>query len=300
MRKLNEFKYVYLLMLPVVAFFLVFSYYPMYGIVIAFKDYRASLGILGSEWLDPLFKNFTWLFEQEYFFRAFRNTIVISLLKLVFCFPVPIILALFLAEVPFRRSRVAIQTVMYLPYFFSWAVMATIVFSMFATNTGLLNNIIAMLGAERVKFLTEARWFYLILLISENWKNAGWGTVVYVAAITNVNPELYEVAKLDGCGRFRMMWSITVPCILPIIVVMFIMQVGSLLNAGFDPIFNLYNASVYSVADILDTYVYRLGIASGEFERATALGLFKAVLNIFLLLGGNALVKKLTGSGIYE
>lgn len=300
LRRVNEYKYIYLMLIPVILFYLVFCYFPMYGIVISFKEFYASKGILGSEWLVPFYKNFQWLFEQEYFFRAFKNTLIISLLKLVFCFPVPIILALFLAEIPFKRGKRVIQTIMYLPYFFSWAVVATIVYSLLATNNGIVNNIITAFGGEPVKFLTEDRYFYTILLIAENWKNAGWGTVIYVAAITNVNPELYEVAKIDGCSRLKMMWKITLPCILPIVVVMFIMQVGNMLNAGFDPIFNLYNASVYSVADILDTYVYRLGITSGEYEKAAALGLFKSVINIALLLGGNYLVKKITGQGMYE
>ncbi len=299
-KRMREYGIVYAMIVPVIAFYLVFAYFPMYGIVISFKEYYASRGILGSEWLDPVWKNFSWLFEQEYFVRALRNTIVISLLKLVTCFPIPIILALFLSEIPFRRLRRGIQTMMYLPYFFSWAVIASIVYSLLATNNGMVNNIITLLGGERVNFLTEERYFYVLLIFAEIWKNAGWGSVIYVAAITNVNADLYEAAKIDGCSRLRMMRSITVPSILPIIVVLFIMQVGGIMNAGFDPVFNLYNASVYNVADILDTYIYRLGIGSGEYERAAALGLFKAVVNIVLLLGCNTLVKKLTGQGMYE
>lgn len=300
LKRMKESRGIYLMMLPVVAFFLIFSYYPMYGIIISFKDFFSSKGIVGSPWLEPFYKNFEWLFAQEYFFRALKNTLIISLLKLVFCFPVPIILALFLAEIPFKRGKKWLQVALYLPYFFSWAVIATIVYTLLATNNGLINNIITALGGDNVEFMTNAKYFYLILLLAENWKNAGWGTVAYVAAITNVNPELYEVAKIDGCSRLRMMRSITVPCILPIIVIMFIMQVGNILNVGFDPIFNLYNPAIYSVSDILDTYVYRLGITGGEFEKAAALGLFKSVFNVLFLVAGNFVVKKITGQGIYE
>lgn len=300
LRRMKEYRTIYLMIVPVIAFYLIFAYYPMYGIVISFKEFYASKGILGSEWLEPFYQNFEWLFEQEYFFRALRNTLIISLLKLAICFPIPIILALFLSEVPFMRARKTMQTMMYMPYFFSWAVIASILYTLLATNNGMVNNIITAIGGTKVNFLTDEGWFYVILILAEIWKNAGWGTVIYVAAITNVNADLYEAAKMDGCSRFRTMRSITIPSISPIIVVLFIMQVGGIMNAGFDPIFNLYNASVYNVADILDTYVYRLGISSGEYERAAALGLFKSVVNIILLLGCNALVKKLTGQGMYE
>ena len=299
-KKFIEYMDVYLMLIPVVAFFLVFSYFPMYGIVISFKDFYASKGILGSEWLHPFYKNFTWLFSQEYFSRALLNTLKISILKLIFCFPVPIILSLFLAEMQNQKVKRGVQVCLYLPFFISWASIAGIIYSLLAVNGGLVNNIIFAFGGERVSFLTEEKYFYTVLIIAELWKNAGWGTVTYIAAITNVNPELYEVAKIDGCTRIKTMWYITLPCISPIIVVMFIMAVGGLLNAGFDPIFNLYNPSVYSVADILDTYVYRLGISSGQYEKAAALGLFKSVINVFMLVGCDRVIKKITGQGMYE
>lgn len=298
--RIKQYRAVYLMLIPVLAYYIIFCYFPMYGIVISFKEFYPSEGILGSPWASPFYKNFQWLFRQDYFVRALKNTLIISVLKLIFCFPVPIILALFFSEINIRKGKRGIQTILYIPYFFSWAVVAGLVFSLLATNSGILNKVIVSLGGTKTSFMTESKYFYTILIISENWKNAGWGMVIYIAAITNVNPRLYEAAKIDGCSRVRMMFSITIPTILPIIVVMFIMAIGNILNAGFDPVFNLYNPAVYDVADILDTYIYRLGITNGEYEKAAALGLFKASINVVLLVLGNAAVKKITGNGIYE
>lgn len=298
--RLNEYKDIYIMIAPVVLFFLVFSYYPMYGIVIAFKDFSSFKGILGSEWLDPFYKNFEWLFSQDYFTRALLNTLKISCLKLIFCFPFPIILSLFLAEISKDVIKRRVQICLYLPFFISWASIASIIYNFLAVNGGLVNNIVTLFGGKAISFLTGEKYFYTILIIAEIWKNAGWGTVTYTAAISNVPPGLYEVAKIDGCSRIQAMWKITLPCISPIIVVMFIMSVGGLLNAGFDSIFNLYNTAVYSVADILDTYVYRLGISSGNYEKAATLGLFKSAINVILLIGCDRIIKKITGQGMYE
>lgn len=288
----------YLMMVPVVVFYLIFAYFPMYGIVIAFKEYYPTMGIIGSPWVGG--EHFEWLFTAPEFTRAVRNTIVISLLKLVFCFPIPIILALFLNELPFLKYKKAVQTAIYLPYFISWVIIASIVYTLLSVNGGVVNNILMSLGFERVNFLTEEDYFYPILIFSEIWKGAGWGTVIYISAISSVNPELYEAATVDGCGRYRKMWFITIPCILPIIIVMFILQVGNIMNAGFDQVFNLYNPAIYSVSDILDTYAYRIGIGQGLVERGAALGLFKTVINFVLLLTANFIVKKINGVGIYE
>lgn len=288
----------YLMLLPVVAFYLVFSYFPMYGIVIAFKEYYPTMGIIGSPWFGAV--HFKWLFAAPEFLRAVKNTVVISLLRLVFCFPIPIILALFLNELPFLRYKKAVQTAIYLPYFISWVIIASIVYTLLSVNGGVVNNILMAMGLERVNFLTDEKYFYPILVITAIWKDAGWGTVIYISAISSVNPELYEAATVDGCGRFRKMWSITLPCIGPIITVMFILQVGNIMNAGFDQVFNLYNPAIYSVSDILDTYAYRIGISQGFVERGAALGLFKTIINFVLLLFANFIVKKINGVGIYE
>ncbi|MGN1099167.1 MAG: ABC transporter permease [Christensenellales bacterium] len=289
---------VYLILIPVVLWYIAFCYYPMYGIVLAFKDYLPKNGILGSEWVG--FEHFIWLFETNGFLRALKNTIVISLLKLVFCFPIPIILSLFLNEIGSKKLKKGIQTAIYLPYFISWVVIAGMIYSIFAVNGGIINNIILAFGGEAKSFMTDSNYFYPILIISEIWKNAGWGTVIYIAAMSGVNAQLYEAAEIDGCGRFGKMRYVTLPCIAPTIMLMFIMQIGNILNAGFDSIFNLYNKAVLDVADILDTYAYTIGISKGYVGRGSALGLFKTVINFLLLLGANMIVKKKTGYGLYE
>lgn len=292
---------IYLLLIPVVVWFLIFCYYPMYGIVIAFKDYYPKLGILGSDWAGQNgLEHFIWLFTTNGFTRALKNTVVISLLKIVFCFPVPIILSLLMNELRQPRLKKTIQTAVYLPFFISWVVIAGIVYDLLAVNGGIFNNLRLLLNLDRVSYMTDPKNFYAILLITEIWKGAGWGTVIYIAGISGVDATYYEAAEIDGAGRFKRMWYITLPCILPIIITMFTLQVGNVLNAGFDSIFNLYNASVYDVADILDTYAYRIGISQGLVEKATALGLFKAVINFILLLLCNKVVKAVSGQGLYE
>ena len=297
-KSFRDYWQVYLLLIPVVAWYLIFCYYPMYGVVLGFKDYLPKDGILGSEWVG--FEHFQWLFETDGFTRALKNTIIISLLKLLFCFPAPIILSLFINEVQAKIFKKSIQTAIYLPFFISWVVMAGIIYNILAVNGGIVNNILVALGLERKSFMTDPNCFYPILLIAEIWKGTGWGTVIYIAAISGISPDLYEAASLDGCGRFKKMWYITLPSISPVIIMMFIMQIGNILNAGFDSIFNLYNVSVYSVADILDTYAYTIGIGQGLVEKGTALGLFKAVINFVILLASNAIIKKITGQGLYD
>ena len=289
---------IYLMLIPVVAFYLIFCYYPMYGIVIAFKDYYQSKGIIGSEFVGAV--HFEWLFSQPGFTEALRNTIVISLLKIALVFPFPIILSLFLNEIRWSKLKKTIQTFIYLPNFISWVVIASIVYTLLSVNGGVVNNILMSFGFERVSFLNNPKYFYPILLVSEIWKGAGWGTVIYISAISSISPDLYEAADIDGCGRLGKMFYVTLPSILPIIVIMFVLAVGNIMNAGFDPIFNLKNPSVNSVAEILDTYAYAIGIERGYVERGAALGLFKTVINFMLLLLANYTVKKMSGTGIYE
>lgn len=300
-RRSKKYWQVYLLLIPVVLWFIVFCYYPMYGVVIAFKEYYPRLGILGSPWADSHgMAHFLWLFRTHEFTRALRNTVIISVLKLVICFPFPILLSLLLNEIVSSKLKKSIQTAIYLPYFISWVVISGIVYNIFAVNGGIINNIRLMFGLDRVSYLTQSKNFYFILIISELWKNAGWGTVIYIAGVSGIDPNFYEAAEIDGAGRFKKMWHVTLPCLMPIIVTMFTLQVGNILNAGFDSIFNLYNPSVYSVADILDTYAYRIGIGKGLVEKGTALGLFKAVINFVLLLISNKIIKLVTGQGLYD
>ena len=256
------------------------------------------MGILGSPWVG--WENFEVVFRNAGMVPAIRNTIVISLLKLVICFPAPIILALLLNEVTSRIFKRSAQTIVYLPNFISWVIIGGLVKTMFAIDDGLVNNILEAMGIGRINFLLDSKYFYFLLIGSELWKSTGWGTVIYIAAISGIDPTLYEAAKIDGCKRFGLVRFITFPCILPIIAVMLIMQISNIMNAGFDSVYNLYNKTVYDVADIIDTLVYRLGVSDGEIEQSTAVGLFKNVINFILLLTGNWLTKKMCGYSMYS
>lgn len=289
---------IYLMLLPFLITLILFSYLPMYGILLAFKDYLPKFGIMGSKWVG--LQHFREIFSQYGFKRAVRNTVVISSLGLVFSFPIPIILSLLLNEFRHARFKKWIQTAIYLPNFISWVIIGEIARQLFQTDGGIVNNIIGLFGGSPVPFLTSSGYFYVLYIILSNWKGAGYGTIIYLAAISGIDPNLYEAAKIDGASRWRMMRSISVPTILPIVVVMFLMAVGNIMNAGFDPIFNLYNKTVYDVADIIDTYVYRIGLEDGKYEMSTAVGLFKTVINFFLIMGANVLAKKLCGYNMYS
>lgn len=289
---------VYIMILPVVIFYALFNYAPMYGIALAFKDYLPNKGILGSD--NVGWENFRLLFANPQFGRAIRNTLVISALKLVFFFPVPIVLSLLLNEMHHAKFKKSIQTAIYLPNFISWVIIGGLVRQLLATSGGMVNNIITALGGKNIPFLTTSAYFYPILILCEIWHGAGWGTIIYIAALSGVSPTFYEAATIDGAKRLRLMWSISLPCILPVIIVMLLMQIGNVMNAGFDPVFNLYNTTVLNVADIIDTLVYRLGLGDTNYEQSTALGLFKNVINFVLLIGANVFAKKLSGYSMYS
>ena len=289
---------IYVMAIPVIVFYVIFSYVPMYGIVLAFKDYLPKDGILGS--VNVGWKHFETLFANPSFSRSIKNTLVISALKLIFCFPVPVLFALLLNEFQHRKFKKAIQTMIYLPNFISWVIIGGLVRQLFATSGGMINNIITALGGSNVPFLTKSSYFYPLLLFCEIWHSAGWGTIIYIAALSGVDPTLYEAARIDGAKRFRLMWNISVPTILPVVVVMLLLQIGGMMNAGFDSIFNLYNKTVYDVADIIDTLVYRLGLSENNYELSTARGLFKNVINFVLIMGANLLAKKISGYSMYS
>ena len=241
----------YLLMFPALTYFVLFHYVPMYGIIIAFKDYTMSEGILGSKWVG--FTHFSLMLRLPSFGEITRNTVLISLYRLVFGFPCPIILALFLNELRNVRLKKALQTISYLPHFLSWVVLAGFVKQMLSPTRGIVNAIVVSLGGTPINFLASPVYFRSILIVSGVWQSVGWGSIVYLSAISTINPELYECASMEGAGRIRKMWHITIPSIIPVISILLILQIGRIMNAGFDQIFNLYNPSVYRVADIIDT-----------------------------------------------
>jgi len=289
-------KQIYLMLIPIIVFFVIFSYAPMYGIVVAWKNYKPRLGILGSP--SAGWKYFRQLFEDPDILRAIKNTLVISGLKLLICFTAPIFLALLLNEVHNETFKKVIQWSIYLPYFINWVVIGGIVKQVLAIDDGLINNIIAALGGERIGFLHKEKYFYTILIIAELWKGVGWGTVIYMAGISAIDQSLYEAAKVDGCNRFKLVWHVTIPSILPLVTVMLIMQIGNVMNAGFDSVYNLYNQGILEVAEIIDTLVYSK-VTKGQYSFGTAVGLFKNVINFVLLITANAWTKKINGYSMY-
>lgn len=291
-------KQIYLMLIPVLIFYIIYCYVPMGGIVLAWKSYKRKLGIYASPWVG--WENFELLFEMPQFGSAVKNTVVISLLNIVFCFPMPIIFALLLNEILHKTFKKSVQTMTYLPHFISWVIIGGLAKMALAYDGGVINNIVEAFGGERVSWLTHEKYFYPILIILTIWKDTGWGSIIYIAAISGIDTSLYEAARIDGCTRFGCIWRITVPCILPTIAVMLIMKIANIMNAGFDPVYNLYNKTIYGVADILDTLSYRLFTEDSQMELTAALGLFKTSINVVFLVIGNFATKKLTGYSMYS
>ncbi len=287
----------YLLLLPALLFFLIFRYIPMYGLTIAFKDFVPFLGYWDSPWVG--LENFKRLIGYRDFYLVFRNTLLISLYKLAFAFPVPVFLAILLNEIHTSWFKRSVQTVLYLPHFVSWVIMGSIVTMALSPSTGIVNNIIRAFGGEPIFFMISTFWFRPIVVLSSIWKESGWGTIVYLAAIAGIDQQLYEAAIVDGASRFRRMWHITLPCIRSVVIILLIIRIGHILDVGFHQILVLYNPAVYDVADVFGTYVYRVGLSGGQFSFATAIGLFKSVFGLILVIGANKLAKAFGESGIW-
>jgi len=279
-----------LLILPVMAIFVLFNFGPLIGLVIAFKDYMMSHGILNSPWVG--LENFHRLFASEDFPRALRNTVVIGLLRMTFGFILPIVLALMLNEVRIHWFKRGVQTLTYLPYFFSWVILGGI-FLMLLGSDGPVNALIQSTGHSPVNFLSNNGWFLVVLVATGVWQSAGYAAVIYLAALAGIDPGLYEAAAVDGANRWRQTLHITLPCLIPTIVVLLILSLASILNAGFDQIYNMYNPMVYDVADIIDTYVLRR-MQTLDYGLATAAGLFKSVVGLILAVGANWLAKRIS------
>ncbi len=279
---------VQLMVLPALLFILVFSYIPMYGVLMAFQDYNIFTGFMASPWVG--LKHFEMFFHAPEFWSVIRNTVVISLLKLFIGFPAPILLALMLNEVHNRVFKRTIQTISYLPHFISWVIVSGFVTSLLSTDNGSFNMLLQQLNLidEPINFLSIPEYFWTILVTTGVWKEIGFSSIVYLAAIAGVDPQLYEAAAMDGASRLRQMFSITLPSILPVIIIFLILNIGNLLNAGFEDILLLgANPVLRDVADVIDTYVYRVGIQNNRYSYATAVGLFKGVLSVALLAGAN-------------
>lgn len=276
----------------------IFCYIPMYGLVIAFKDFNIIKPISESPWVG--FKHFIEFLSDERLGLVLQNTIGISLLKLLICFPLPIIFALLLNEIQSTRYKKFIQTVSYLPHFLSWVILGGIMIN-WLSDTGIINNILMTLGfiSEPISYMAEPKYFWGIAVTSDLWKELGWSAIIYLAAMAGVDPELYEVSRIDGAGRFRRMWNITLPCIKGTIAVLFILAVAGLLNTNFDQVMVLGNAANREASEVLDMYVYNKGITGARYSYATAVGLVKSIISFALLWMANAFSKKMTGNGIY-
>ena len=297
-KSLKNDKYLYLLLVPFIAWYIIFQYKPMYGLLIAFQDFSIFKGISGSEWVG--LENFKTFFSSDYFFRTLKNTVIISLYSLLFAFPAPIILALMLNEVRHKFFKKTVQTLTYLPHFISVVVVAGIVTNFLAPSNGLINILLDKIGFEKIYFLTMPEYFRTIYISSmEIWKDVGFSAIVYIAAIAGVNPQLYEAATIDGASRFQQMMKITLPSILPTIVIMLILKVGQLMEVGYEAIILLYQPATYETADIINTYVYRAGLQDGRYDIAAAAGLFNAVVSLILVIIANRISKKVTDNGLW-
>ena len=296
--KIKKYWQYYLLFIPCAIFLILFSYIPMGGIVLAFKDYYPKLGIYDSPWIDPLFKHFIKLFEDTYFWTVLKNTVVLSLLRLGVGFFFPIFLALLFNELKFKGFSKFVQTVLFIPYFISWVVLAGMLRQIFG-NDGFVNTLITTLGGKPVKFMTKNGPFLALIVLSDIWKGCGYGMIIYLASITSIDQGLYEAVEIDGGNRLHKMWHITLPGISSTIAIQLILSLSGILNGGFDQIYNMYSVPVYEVSDILDTYLYRVGLKEGKNELGTALGLFKSLIGFFMILGSNWLTKKMGGEGIW-
>lgn len=290
-------KYLHLMLLPGVIYYIVFKYLPMYGVVIAFKDYNMFKGILASDWVG--LENFRSFFEYPFFWRLIRNTVLLNVYNLLWSFPAPIVFALMLNEVRNIRSKKFIQTVSYLPHFISTVSIVGILFLILSPQTGFVNRIIVSLGGEPIYFMAENSWFRTIYVASNIWQNMGWDAIIYLAALTAVSPELYEAAQIDGASRLRQMWHITLPAIKPTIVTMLILRMGQLMNSSTDKVLLMQSPITYEVSDIIGTFVYRRGLISAEYSFGTAIDFFNSVINITLLLIANKVSKELTDSGLF-
>ncbi|WP_127484656.1 ABC transporter permease [Paenibacillus ehimensis] len=292
----------YLLLLPGALYFLIFKYVPMFGIVMAFQEYSPFLGVTGSEWVG--FRHFIDLFQYDQFWRLLRNTLLISFYNIVFYFPAPIIVALLLNELAREWFKRTIQTIVYLPHFISWVVVGSITYILLNTETGLVNQFIVSFGGEAHNFLADPNSFRTMIVLQNIWKEVGWGTIIFLAALSGVDTQLYEAATVDGANRWHKLWHVTLPALRSTILILLILRLGNVLDVGFEQIFLMLNDLVYPVGDVFETFVYREGIGGaglggGRFSFGVAVGLFKSVVGLILVLGANRLAKKFGEEGVF-
>ncbi len=292
-----QYKYLYIMMIPAIVYYIIFKYIPMYGIVISFKDFNFKKGILGSDWVG--LKHFRYMFGLNDFYRVFLNSLYLSALRIVFQFPIPIILALLLNECQNDKFKKFTQTSIYLPHFLSWAVIGGIMVNFLSPTWGVVNAIIKELGFEPIFFLGDPKYFRTVVVVSSIWKEAGWGTIIYLAAISGIDPEQYESATVDGANRWQRLIHITLPNLKSTIVILLILRMGSIMSNGFEQIFTLQNQQNLSVSQVFETYTYRIGLLGGRFSFATTVGLFTSVISLIFLTTANLIARKLDETSIF-
>lgn len=290
-------KYLYLLIFPGVLFFLVFKYIPMWGIIIAFLDYSPYLGVLQSNWVG--LEHFVRFFTNDSFFLLFRNTMMISLLSIIFFFPLPIFLSICMNEVSNKHFKRTIQSIVYLPHFLSWVIIAGVTFLLLSDSYGVINKLFVYFGYQKFDFLTNSSTFWGLLTVQNIWKDTGWGTIIFLAAMASIDPQQYEAAKIDGANRIKQIWHVTLPGIRTVIIILLILRLGHIMDVGFEQVFLMQNGAVAKVADVFETYVYRNGIQQGQFSYTTAVGLFKSVIGLVLVMGANYMAKRFGEEGVY-
>ena len=296
-RDIRRDRWLYIFLLLPLAYYLIFRYGPMYGAHIAFKDFRIGLGFLGSRWVG--FAHFQRLFRSVDFFVILRNTLLLNVYALVFGFPVPIIFAILLNEVRMLTFKRVVQSILYLPYFISWVVLAGIFVQMLSPSTGVVNIILGSMGITPVFFMASTFWWPIMFVISGIWNGAGWGSIIYLAAISNIDPELYEAARIDGAGKFSQIRYITIPCIKGTIAIMLILRMGNMMDIGFEHIYNMQNPAVLSVADVISTFVFRMGIQGAQFSYTTAVGLFQSLISLILVISANYIIRAMGENSLW-
>ncbi len=295
-RDFRKNRLIYLMALPVLAYYIIFQYGPMYGLTIAFKDFSPAKGILGSPWVG--FQWFQEFFNSYYFGRLLKNTLLINIFSLIFSFPAPIILALLLNELRKERLKRTVQTITYMPHFISLVVICGMIHD-FTARDGIINDLVVLLGGKRSTMLLEPQLFKPIYIISGIWQGIGWGSIIYLAALSGIDPELYQASVIDGANRWNQIWHITLPGILPTIVILLIMRIGSMMSVGHEKIILLYNPSTYETADVISSFVYRKGLLEANYSYSSAVGLFNSIINLILVIAANWFSRKATETSLW-
>jgi putative aldouronate transport system permease protein len=296
-KNLYKSRYLYIMLAPIIIYYVIFHYAPMYGAQIAFKNFNPFEGIWKSPWVG--FKYFLQFFQSVYFWRLIRNTLAINIYGLIVGFPAPILLALMLNEIRNKYFKSTVQTIVYLPHFISTVVVVGMIMTFLSPRSGFVNSFIVAFGGKAIHFMSEPGWFRSIYVWSGVWQEAGWGSIIYLAALTGIDPSLYEAAIVDSASRWQRLIYITIPCLIPTVIIMLIMRMGGLLNVGFEKIMLMYNPITYETADVISTYVYRRGIQGAEYSFSTAVGLFNSVINFIILISFNSLSRKVSETSLW-